>query len=123
MQKVFWVIPDLLAGRAGPSYATWSLAELYANGFRSVLNLSEFAPELDAFATVGLECTWMPISNTYPPADDVESDCLAILSSTAAFIAKQIAARRPVLVHCAWGRDRTGIVLAYYLALQQKLSA
>ena len=49
--------------------------------------------------------------------------CLRELPRATAFIARQIEAAKAVLVHCAWGRDRTGIALATYLASHQGFSA
>ena len=123
MKNVFWVIPELLAGRPGPTYAEWSLPELHAHGFKAVLNLSELEPNGSDFEAVGMTCEWMPIPNTYPAVDDAEAACLEVLPRAGAFIAAHVEAAQGVLVHCAWGRDRTGIVLAYYLAAYQGMSA
>jgi protein-tyrosine phosphatase len=123
VKNVFWVIPKLLAGRSGPTYAAWSLPELHAHGFKAVLNLSEFEPNDSDFKTVGIICEWMPIPNSYPAVDEAEAACLRVLPPAGAFIAEHVEATQAVLVHCAWGRDRTGIVLAYYLAAHQGLSA
>jgi protein-tyrosine phosphatase len=116
VKHLYWLIPNLLAGRPGPTYAEWSLPELHAHGFRAVLNLSEFEPTISDFEAAGIVCEWMPIPNSYPEVDGAEAGCLRMLPAAGAFIAKHVDAKQTVLVHCAWGRDRTGTVLAYYLA-------
>lgn len=116
MKNVFWLIPNRLAGRSGPDYAPWSLPELRAAGFDAVLNLSEFEPSRSAFAEAQLDVLWVPLPNSYPADLDAEIACLQALPAANAFVQSHLEAGRNVLVHCAWGRDRTGLVLAYHLA-------
>ncbi len=118
MKSVFWLIPGKLTGRSGPDYAPWSLPELYDAGFRAVVNLSEFEPSYADFEAAQLSVHWTPLANSYPADEEAEISCLENLPGTFHFLKSQIDAGQPVLVHCAWGRDRTGLLLSYYLACE-----
>jgi protein-tyrosine phosphatase len=116
MKNVFWLIPGRLAGRAGPDYAPWSLSELREAGFHAVVNLSEFEPEQAAFEAARIDVLWTPLPNSYPADQEAETGCLQHLPAAYDFLHSHLSAGRTVLVHCAWGRDRTGLLLAYHLA-------
>ena len=115
MKHFFWLIPDRLAGRPGPTSEPWSLEEIRASGFAAVINLSESAPDTPAFARAGLEVAWFPLPNSYPADLAAETGCLRDLPRAHDFLRAHWDAQRPLLVHCAWGRDRTGLLLAYHL--------
>jgi protein-tyrosine phosphatase len=123
MKNIFWLLPDRLAGRAGPTMEPWSLLELRAGGFDAVLNLSEFESRHTEFDSAELDHAWIPLPNHYPATAETETACLTALPQTYAFIRAHLEADHRVLVHCAWGRDRTGLVLAYYLARTAGISA
>lgn len=123
MKQVFWLLPQRLAGRSGPTQEAWSLPELREGGFDAVLNLSEFEPTRAEFNSAGLDLAWIPLPNTYPAGAATETACLTALPQTYEFIRSHLEAKHSVLVHCAWGRDRTGLVLAHYLACTSSQSA
>lgn len=123
MKNIFWLLPNQLAGRPGPSYAPWRLEELRAAGFSAVLNVSEFEPMWLAFEAAGIDVVWIPLPNHYPATPETEERCLELLPQAYRFVKRQLDSNKPVLVHCAWGRDRTGLVLAYYLAYDFEISA
>jgi protein-tyrosine phosphatase len=122
MQDVFWIVPDRLAGRSGPTYQPWRLGELRAAGFDAVLNLSEDEPSPAKFAAAQLDVAWVPMPDSYPADEETEAACLQHLPTAYAFLQSHLEANRRVLVHCAWGRDRTGLLLAYHLVYTERLS-
>lgn len=123
MRNIFWLIPDRLAGRPGPTQEPWSLAELRAGGFDSVLNLSQYEPCSAEFVNAGLEVTWVPLPTTVPPDQAAEQACFELLPVAHQFLSDQLKSGRRVLVHCVVGRDRTGMLLAYHIARSRGLPA
>jgi len=124
MDHLFWVVPDRLAGRCGPNEQSWSLGHLRRAGIGAVLSVNdgELCDPAD-FAREGLAYACIPLSNNAPPfAGDLEH-CLAALPVARAFAEEHIGNGAGVLVHCAAGKDRTGLFLAYYLMKSQGLSA
>ena len=122
MNNVFWLVPNQLAGRSGPSRDPWSLPEPRAGGFDAILNLTEIEPDRTEFVLAQLELGWVPLPATYPANFETEQSCLKALPKAYKFLISHLEAGHKVLVHCAWGRDRTGLLLAYYLARSEKLS-
>lgn len=123
MREVFWLIPNRLAGRSGPTQVAWSLSEIRTvGGFDTVLNLSEHPPQPLEFRAVELACYWVPLPTTVPPDDDAEASCYRGLSLAYEIVADHLAANRRVLVHCVAGRDRTGLLLSYFLARTHQLT-
>ena len=123
MEKTFWIVPDKLCGRAGPDREPWSLEELRAGGIQAVLNVSEFEPSRADFAEADLELEWVPLPASYPATDETEIQCLELLPKAYRFVRSCIEEEKTVLVHCSWGRDRSGLILAYHLAQTMSLSA
>jgi protein-tyrosine phosphatase len=123
MKRVFWLIPDLLAGRPGPRFFSWKPAELRAGGFDAVLNLSEYEPETAALEAAGLRSYWVPLPMDYPPSGESEQQCIEALPRALDHMNRELAAGRRTLVHCFAGRDRTGMLLALFLARRDGLAA
>lgn len=116
MQNTFWLIDGQLAGRPGPAMEPWSLEDLRRSGFEAVLNLSEYPSAEDELAAAGVESLWIPLPTAVPPDLDAENLCLELVPRAHDFLTHHIGEGRQVLVHCLAGCDRTGLVLAYYLA-------
>ena len=113
MRDYYWIIPGLLAGRPGPRMLPWNLEALWEEGFRSIVSLIRadrasieqagfrhcYSPMMGAFTILPFWRRWLA-QKMLPIVD---------------FIAGELAAGRPTLVHCQMGKDRTGAVLAGYL--------
>jgi len=121
MKHVFWVYENALAGRPGPGVAPWDISDLKAGGFDIILSLaSDLFPQSDA-SRDGLSCTCIPLPDCAPPDDHSVRVCGASLPLTLEIIRSNIEEGRTVLVHCAAGCDRTGLVLSYYIAWRERI--
>ena len=116
MDHVFWLVPGVLAGRCGPNERPWQLTRLRQSGIGAVLSVNdgELCDPVD-FERHGLVYGCIPLSDNAPPCVGDLEHCLQALPKALAFATANISRRRPVLVHCAAGKDRTGLFLAYYL--------
>ena len=124
MKHIFWLVPDSLAGRPGPNRQPWKLAELRAAGFQAVLSVND--GELchaDEFESVGLDYKCVSLSENAPPQPGDVEHCLVALPLAFSHIQQHIAAGRKVLIHCSSGKDRTALLMAYYLMRTEGVSA
>jgi protein-tyrosine phosphatase len=116
MEHIFWLVPNLLAGRCGPDMQPWRLERLRKSGFGAVLSVND--GELchpEDFEQHGLAHVCIPLSNNAPPQKGDLEHCLSVLPAALAFAQENISRGVPVLVHCTAGKDRTGLFMAYYL--------
>ncbi len=123
MKSVFWLVAGQIGGRAGPQFEPWSELELRAAGFDAVINLSEHEPHFHEFAAAGMEASWVPLPTDVPPTKASEEKCVDALPRAYAFLSAHVSNGRRVLVHCHAGKDRTGMLLAVWVAKMEGLSA
>lgn len=122
MKEVFWVVPERIAGRCGPQLVPWDCGELRNGGIGAIASLAEPVDEREVRAA---ELEHLPL---YFPGMLLVSDqdFDLFLSFVPRFLdfAEQTADQgRPLLVHCTYGCDRTGAMLAIYLVARRGLSA
>lgn len=123
MEHVFWLVPGRLAGRVGPAAVPWELARLRRAGIQAILNLADDQGDPAEIVAAGFAHCSVPLPPREPADAETERACLARVPRAAAFLDAQLAAGRGVLVHCSGGKDRTGMVLAHYLAREEGLDA
>jgi protein-tyrosine phosphatase len=120
MEQVFWLEQGRIAGRSGPNMHPWRVEELKAGGIGAVLSVN--AGELcdpDRFAEVDIRYRCVPLSDTAPPVTGHVELNLERLPIAYAWIQSCLAEGRTVLIHCQAGKDRTGLMMAYYLTRQR----
>ena len=123
MQHTYWVLPDRLAGRPGPGRAPWDPSALASAGIGAVLSLDRSEVDAEALAAAGLEHAVVELPGDDEANEATEAACLERLPEAQAFLEAQAEAGRATLVHCSMGRDRTALVLAYFVACQDDLDA
>lgn len=122
MKNIFWIYENEVAGRPGPVEAPWNLAELRAGGFGAILSVSSDLYPHTQVTNSGIERTCIPFPDVVPPDEITYSICLTSLPLTYDYIQLKLQEGKKVLVHCAGGNDRTGLVLSYYLLRREKIS-
>ena len=123
MNHIFWLLPNLLAGRPGPNREPWNAPALRDAGIRVVMSVNDGAQcEPEEFAGLGIAYRCVPMPPNAPPLEGDAERCRAALLEAYDFVAPHIGRRVPTLVHCSSGKDRTGLFMAYYLIRELHLS-
>ncbi len=120
MKAIYWVSPNMLAGRPGPKLAPWNLEEIWAGGLRSIVSLVR--TNKTAIQAAGFRHYQVPLNGGLAVFPWLRRWLVWQMLPVVDFVAAEVAAGRPTLVHCHAGKDRTGAVLAGYLIRYQGLS-
>jgi atypical dual specificity phosphatase len=110
-----WVVEGKLAG-CGLPVTHDEFEWLVENGIKSIVTVRE----------VPLPSKWFDGSDVdymHLEVEDFGAPSLEDLDKAVGFIDDEIGKDRPVMVHCAAGKGRTGAVLAAYLVKNQNLTA
>ncbi len=101
-----WLDPSKLAGSARPENER-QLQGLRKLGIKAIVSLTEDTLDSDV-DRLGFDYLHSPITDFEAPSQDQLGEIIH-------FIEDSISESKPVLVHCAAGKGRTGTVLAAYL--------
>lgn len=106
-----WVVEDKLAG-SGLPVSRQEFDWLLGHGIKAIVTVRE----------VPLPKEWMGDTGyMHLRVDDYGAPSPEEIDAAVGFIEKQIADNHPVMVHCAAGKGRTGVILAAYLVKNEKL--
>ncbi len=94
---------------AGGQPGTESFARLKAMGVRTVVSLRAFDVDRRRLRGLGMRYVHISFKAPHPEAEDVVR-FLKVLADPA---------NRPVFVHCKWGTDRSGMMVAVYRIVVQ----
>ena len=123
MQSFSWLIDGVIAGSGYPGRLFLSaightshpleklendLRFLWDRGVRAILSLTEQPLDDATVRTFGFDYGHVPVPDMTAPR-------MADIARAMVFIETAERQRKPVVVHCAVGRGRTGTILACYL--------
>ncbi|MFO0944425.1 MAG: dual specificity protein phosphatase family protein [Planctomycetota bacterium] len=122
MQHVYWVIENELAGRPGPECCPWKPADLAAAGIRAIVSLA--GPiRMGELRGAGIEVLPVQQPMILLETEPDRERFVEVMPLVVEFIDRHRNQGTKVLVHCHYGCDRTGAVLACYLVTRKGLSA
>ena len=110
-----WVSEGKLAG-SGLPVSKDALKWIMDKGIKSIVSVRE----------VPLPSRWFEHSDVdyfHLKVEDYGAPSIEIMDDTVDYIDEKIRSGKPVLVHCAAGKGRTGVVLAAYLIKEENLAA
>ena len=117
-----WVIDGKLAGSGLPmtySQFFW----LIKHGIKTIITVREVPLPLNWFTDSINNIDRDNINYLHLRVEDFGAPSIEEIDSTVEYIQHQTDNRKPVMVHCAAGKGRTGTVLAAYLLKNENLTA
>ena len=108
-----WVIEKQLAGSGMPVNLP-QLSWIANNGIKCIITIRESPLPTSWLAKISHKLDYMHLK-----VDDFCAPSLESLESTVRYMGQQINEQKPVLVHCAAGKGRTGTILAAYIMKQE----
>ena len=123
-----WVIKNQLAG-SGLPLSFDQFIWLVNQGIGTIVTVREIPLPLqwlsitDSTNTLSDGRTIKKINYFHLRVEDYHSPSIGEIDSTVNYIRNEIEAKRPVLVHCAAGKGRTGTILGAYLLKKENLGA
>lgn len=121
-EHIFWVLPNVLAGRPGPVCEPWTLAELLNENIGGIISL-DGPIRLKELSQAGIEHlpVYQPMLLLYTREDHLRF--LKVMPQVIEFIDRMRKTGRATLVHCYHGCDRTGSAIACYLVAREGMTA
>ena len=101
MKATYWILPRLLAGRPGPMAISWDLDQLWAGGIRTIVSLV-WVEGADIRAA-GFRHYRAPMMGALVSLPVLQNRLVQRMVPVVDYIAGEVAAGRPALVHCHAG--------------------
>jgi atypical dual specificity phosphatase len=117
-----WVLDGKLAGSGLPmtySQFFW----LIKHGIKTIITVREVPLPSNWFTESIKNIESDNINYLHLSVEDFGAPSIEEIDSTVDYIQRQIDNRKPVMVHCAAGKGRTGTLLAAYLLKNENLTA